>query len=160
MSWPKTRFNPLQFFLGFLADQVVFYWFHEFFHWITVTLFGGTAAVRGVFGALPVFVTDIPTDWLVAIPLWQQAVITIAGGWGVAAYCWFKWAQTTDLENRIIYHALGWAQFGEGAFESVTWILGVYNASWAMTARFASILLLTLFALARSKKMWEAPHSG
>lgn len=160
MGWPKDRFNPLQFFLGFLADQVLFYWFHEFFHYMAVVVLGGTAVVRGIFGALPVFVTDIPTDWLTALPLSQQAIITVAGGWGVAAYCWFKWSQSTDIENRIIYHALGWAQFGEGAFESATWILGVYSASWAMWARFGSILALTLFALARSKKMWEARPNG
>jgi len=151
MGWPKDKFNPLQFFLGYLFDNVSLYWFHEFFHWVSVTMFGGQAVVRAAFGLLPVFITDISV-W--PLELWKQVIVTLLGGWGVAAYCWFKWSQTTDIENRIIYNALGWAQFFEGSIEGISWMLGIYSHPQVIQLRVIAILGATLIALARSKRMW------
>tara|TARA_Y100000310_G_scaffold29541_1_gene28081 strand:- start:905 stop:1372 length:468 start_codon:yes stop_codon:yes gene_type:complete len=153
--WPKDRFNPLHFFIGWLLLTIILTWFHEFGHITTVLAMGGSATVRPIFSGLPVFVTDIDSAWLFSIPLWKQSLITLMGGWTVAASCIYLWATSTDIDNRIIFHALGWSQFAEGALEAITWMNGNYHTVFATNLKIAAILGMTIFALARSRKMWN-----
>ena len=53
-SFWANRFDPLQFYLGFLIYELILYWLHEFFHLMPATLLGGEAVAKPIFGLLPV----------------------------------------------------------------------------------------------------------
>lgn len=153
----SNKFNPLQFYLGFLIYELILYWLHEFFHLMPATLLGGEAVAKPIFGLLPVFATEV-TVW--PPETWKQLVIVFSGGLVTSAICVFLWSQTIDLENKIIFHAIGWAQFAEGLLEGVAWSFDVYEEPWVNWVRFGAILLATIIALVRSKKMWETRALG
>lgn len=146
MGWPRDQFNPLQFFLGFLIYGVVFNWFHEFFHLATAQMLGGNGVVKNLWY---VFVADINPF---PDPTWARFLVYLMGGWGVALLLWFFWLIDTDIEDRIVFHAIGWAQFAYGTVEGFSWMLGIYKHIQPLG--LVALWGATIYALMKSKKMW------
>ena len=146
MDWPKDRFNPLQFALLILTLNIVLGWLHELFHCATAQLFGGQAHVVNMW---MVFATDItvwPTSEI------QKALIVYAGGLGTAAVCAWLWLLIDDPEFDVAIHAIAWSQFFYGFTEGTLYMINQFNKlpKWG----FIAMLMGTLYAIARSKKLW------
>lgn len=150
---PFYHFNPLQFFILFLALSLVLNWQHEFFHLITCQIFGGEAVVRVV---MPFFATDISV-WP-ANPV-HGLIVVYSGGLGVAALCCLLWwASHRDPEARIVFHAIGWSQALYGIFEGTAYMLDLYQ--YVPTYGIAVVAIGTIYALARSREMWNLPDQS
>ena len=56
-----------------------------------------------------------------------------------------------DLTGKLRYKLAR----AERLLEGIAWYFGVYEEPWVNWVRFGAILLATIIALVRSKKMWE-----
>lgn len=145
--WPEGWFNPLEFMVGFLSYQYIIMWFHEFWHLAVLQAFGGQGHVGIRF---MVFYMQ-PTVEVAGV---GDLAMAFAGGLGAAATCLLFWFIDQDIEDRIVFHAIGWSQALYGVAEGFTYLLDVYGElQWL---GFVAMMAGCIYALARSKKMWSA----
>jgi len=142
----KSRFNPLHFFLSFLSKNVLINWFHELCHLFTLRLFGGDGYVDA--GAL-LFWVKITKE---ASKL-GNSVMSFAGGLGSALLCLLFWLIDSDIEDRIVWRALGLIQFFYGLVEGAAFTLNLYHHIY--WAGFLAMIAAAVYSFATSRKMWE-----
>ena len=144
-SYWEGRFNPLQFFIMFLLIIFMVNWLHEFFHLRLGILLGGEGYVK--IGFL-VFYTEFTVDPSPMLP------VVFAGGLGSAAVCGLVWVMDTDIENRIVWRAVGLTQVLYGLVEGLLFHLGRYDLLPQLGT--IAMLVAAVYAFITSKAMWDS----
>lgn len=149
LRWPLHWFNPLQFFFLYPTWQFVLNWWHEFWHVIVLSWFGGLGIVKPM---LPLFfVTDIIVD----VTGFEALIVRFSGGVTTAAFAFLFWATTTDIENRIIFWSTAWGQLLYGLVEGFSYMFGVYVNMTSGPVGFLAMVIPAGVAILTSKRIWN-----
>lgn len=154
MSFLRTMrewvgFNPLDFFINFTLKQYVVTFFHEYWHLATAQLLGGDGfiTVQGLI-AFWTNIVDQP-------PVPEVYLIAFMGGLGTATLCGIFWMFDSDIEDKLIWAAVGHSQFWYGIVEGLLFYYQRMDLIWELG--FAALIIPVIYILATSKEMWDKP---
>ncbi len=149
MSWLTDweGYNPLDFFLTFLTNNVlVATSVHEVFHLILLKLLGGDGYITVELLAFWMFPTVVVSEA-------GMIAVAFAGGLGVALLAFMYWFFSSDIEARIVWAAIGMAEFFYGLVEGILWTFGRMDLIWAIG--LAAKIIPVVYVIATSKEMWK-----
>ena len=153
MSFLKTfrewvGFNPLDFFLNFTLKQYVVTFFHEYWHLATAQLLGGDGYItlQGIIAFWTHLNIEPPTQA-------GQVLVAFMGGIGVAVLCGIFWIFDSDIEDKLIWAAVGHSQFWYGLTEGTLFYFGRMDLIWKLG--LVAIIVPVMYILATSKELWD-----